>query len=315
MNTSTILFLKRTARFSYRIPILAGLICLSASVAGGEDNKIPTFVQGSPRGPDNIIFKYVPGKPILGPGSAFDDALLDKNHVPYQATYGLPDTGRILDGARHSGNPNKEQIINALIKTYPNNKDGSNISPTFLDSIKDALLSIPTEFLSLLAKRGSKICLAPFVTDADPGLAGTHLMGFDDDATFENVTGVFTKGKWVEVSEYKFWREKVLPNPDCKHAVWHEVGHATDRYLGYPSHSFEFVEAYENDRKEMPAAKREALAYYMQEGDRGIKEVFAEMFAYKCSESHSKTRTERAQAFPRCYALVERIYKPYETKF
>jgi hypothetical protein len=59
----------------------------------------------------------------------------------------------------------------------------------------------------------------------------------------------------------------------------HEFGHAVDEYLGNYSHSAEFKAAYAKGLKTISQHERKVLSYYLQPGDAGREETFAEIFA------------------------------------
>lgn len=256
---------------------------------------------------ENIIRKYVPGQPILGPGSALEDAITDRLHRPYRAKYAMPDTKKLLSDAYHKSSTEKDKLIDSMIKIYPGKKGASALSPKFVSLIKSGLAAYKRSFICLIAQNDCEVHLAPIVSDAEPHLAGVHPAGYDEYATWDNAGAVCTRGKSITIAEYRYWHNKLIPVYDCEFIARHEAAHAIDRCLGYPSLSTEFVEAYEIDRKNMSAGMREVNAYLMQEGERGLKEVFAEMLAAKYSDPQGKRWILTSTAFPHCQAVIEQI--------
>jgi hypothetical protein len=59
----------------------------------------------------------------------------------------------------------------------------------------------------------------------------------------------------------------------------HEFGHAVDQYLGNYSHTPEFVAAYNKGARSISGYEARVLSYYLQPGDAGREETFAELFA------------------------------------
>jgi hypothetical protein len=293
--------------------VLVGLFLLSVAPARADADSVRvTSLKRRAFYPpyENLIRKHVPGTPLLGPGSVLDDTLLDRAHHPYRASYNLPDTRKILSDADRNCGAEKEQLIDGLIKIYPGKKGSSGVSAKFVNAIKDGLKVYPRSCIRLIALSGCEVHLSPIVTDSAPHLAGIHPAGYDEEDTWDNAGAVFTQGKWITIAEYRYWRDKLVPTYDYKGTAQHEAAHALDRFLGYPSRSIEFIEAYESDRKNMSSAMRVANHYFMQESERGPAEVFAETLASKYGDPDNKRWMHASRVFPHCFALVEQIFNP-----
>lgn len=152
---------------------------------------------------------------------------------------------------------------------------------------------IPRSYRQALESAGYKVVIAPTVLDAMPQLKGQLPRGYTG-GDWHNANGTFDRlNKRIVIGE-----EISAPNQGGKliegpidQVVQHEFGHAYDLYLGrktfgqnsqdqFPeiSHSKKFTDAYELDSKSVPAAMRPKLAYYLQSGDAGKEELFAQMF-------------------------------------
>lgn len=90
---------------------------------------------------------------------------------------------------------------------------------------------------------------------------------------------------------------------------FHETGHGLDIALGrHQIQGFEFTsqnpwfEAYANDFANIDAQNKAKLSYYIQEGDAGRQETFAELFANVYNASVLGERIDIY--FPRCMALL-----------
>lgn len=256
---------------------------------------------------ENLMRIYVPGKPLLGPGSPFDDALMDRQHQPYRASHSLAVSTKLLADIDKHCDDETDRLIDDLIVIYPGKKGASGVSRSFVSSVKEGLRVYPLELIALLRKSGCQVHLAPMISDAEPQLADRHPAGYADDETYDSAGGVFARGRWIVIAEHRYWHEKLVPTFDFKRAAQHETAHALDRFLGEPSCSTEFAAAYEADRRAMCTAMRQAYAYYMQEGERGLKEVFAEMLASRYGDPAGNRWMHMTQVFPHCYGLMDQI--------
>ena len=158
----------------------------------------------------------------------------------------------------------------------------------FADEVKAALAKVPRNVLVALANKGYKVVLSEKLTDAVPAAKNQQVRGYQEHATWDEVYGMFnrTTRKVVmaelAVTKDAGGRTTLGPLRDTQRRqgiLRHECGHAVDQMLGNLSHSPEFVAAYEKGLKTISQYERKTLNYYLQPGDAGREETFAEIFA------------------------------------
>lgn len=168
------------------------------------------------------------------------------------------------------------------------------ISNTALSQVFLGLSEIPRTYRHQLEADGFKVVVTPDLLDAMPELAGQTPRGYRDGATWHSTNGITDRaGKRIVIAE-----QCSTPGPDGKpikppldRTVQHEFGHAYDYYAGlkrfgataenpFPaiSHGKQFSDAYAKDSAKVPESLRSKLAYYLQPGDAGKEELFAQMF-------------------------------------
>jgi hypothetical protein len=177
-------------------------------------------------------------------------------------------------------------------------------SSNILFSVKYGLETIPESVLSRLLSAGYSILITPTILDALPGRAGGTLRGYGDDSNYDNAAALFkTESRQIVIAE-KFQLHKNsadLQNNDfATQSVRHELGHAVDCEAGYPSRGKEFKDAYDKDERKISGFDRNRFKYFLQAGDSGRSELFAEFFAAKYTPENwqSKNMIDLLNAFP-----------------
>ncbi|MBX9690293.1 MAG: tetratricopeptide repeat protein [Candidatus Obscuribacterales bacterium] len=169
-----------------------------------------------------------------------------------------------------------------------------NVSDAEVALLMLGLSEIPRTYRHQLEAAGYKVVLAPTVLDAMPQLAGEAPRGYAAGASWHNSNGTFDRARKLIVVGAKANQPAsggVLKAGPLDETVQHEFGHAYDLYIGrirlgvdnqdqYPeiSHSKKFSEAYDADVQKLDPALKPKLAYYLQPGDAGKEELFAQMF-------------------------------------
>jgi hypothetical protein len=200
----------------------------------------------------------------------------------------------------------KEALVDKLIKLSNNNIE---VSSKFVDAIKTGLRAYPKPILTLLTNNKYEVHLGNLVTTCLPGLKGEHPKGYlSEDASYDTAGAVFARRKkWIIIGEYSYRGKDLIPTPEYEHTVQHEIGHALDKLLGYPSHSVEFIECYQRDSKLIPAERKAYLRYFLQRGYSGPQETFSELLASKYGDPLDTRTFHLSTAFPRCSALLEKL--------
>lgn len=156
------------------------------------------------------------------------------------------------------------------------------------------LSEIPRTYRHQLEAAGYKVMVAPTVLDVMPQLAGIAPRGYSAGADWHNSNGAFDRDKkMIIIGEFVKTEGKngQVVEGHLDETVQHEFGHAYDMYLGmtklgastnepFPevSHSKQFSDAYNLDTPSIPQELRQKLAYYLNPGDAGKEELFAQMF-------------------------------------
>ena len=97
-------------------------------------------------------------------------------------------------------------------------------------------------------------------------------------------------------------------NPHADQTLRHETGHALDAALRFYSHTPEFTKAYNDCCEHLPPDVRAKLGYYLQSGDLGKQELFAELFAAEHGGGPNKADLDPLlqKYFAPCMALIKK---------
>ncbi len=232
---------------------------------------------------------------LIGAAATLAAAILPATQAATVKEYGVAKSFRVQPGAIDWSYFafNQPSVVPAgLIQ-----KD-DDVSPGFLEEIKRGLAKIPVNILQALDRDGYQITLSKTVTEAVPAAKNQQVRGYQPHATWNTVYGMFnrTTGQIVMAEKAQqddqYGRPVLMPLKDLQRRegiIRHECGHAVDQYLGHLSHSPEFKQAYDKGLKSISAPERKVLSYYLQPGDAGREETFAEIFAslneYACDRS------------------------------
>lgn len=93
-----------------------------------------------------------------------------------------------------------------------------------------------------------------------PSLAGQHPRGYSKEETFESIGPFFrAEDNRIIIGQYIVHNGVRMSAINPQNAAAHKTGHALDHLLGSSSQSYQFIEAYEQDRKACSPAVREQL--------------------------------------------------------
>jgi hypothetical protein len=150
-------------------------------------------------------------------------------------------------------------------------------SADFTNKVNDTYNALPQNVRDSLAKDGVKVVPTDKVTDVMPELKGQKPRGWPPGSSWDDVDGAYdTTGKRIIVAQRQN-SSKPYTN-DVAGLTRHETGHAVDR-LNNLSSQTNFTSAYTREAGNVPAPDKQALDYFLQSGDAGREETFAETFA------------------------------------
>lgn len=164
----------------------------------------------------------------------------------------------------------------------------ADVNDGFEHQINQGLGKVSSSVLTALARNGYKIKLSETVTEAVPAARNQQVRGYKPHETWDSVYGMFNRTtKRVVMAELAQQKDSngritMVPLRDVQRRegiLRHEIGHAVDQMLGNVSHSAEFKAAYDKGLKTISQAERQVLSYYLQPGEAGREETFAEIFA------------------------------------
>jgi SPP1 gp7 family putative phage head morphogenesis protein len=160
-------------------------------------------------------------------------------------------------------------------------------SDAFLATTNAVLDSFPDGVMAVLEDKDVTFNFGERVTQIRPDLRGVHPRGWPAGTTWDSAEGLFSNNTgsvvvaetWRPIGSKAFSDSKRVAG-----ALRHETGHAFDYALDKASASSEFRDAYRADKsainkaaKDDPALKSR-LKYFLQKGDAGPSEAFAEVF-------------------------------------
>lgn len=199
----------------------------------------------------------------------------------------------------------------------------SPVSEVFRRRAEAASRSVPEQVWRGLEQAGWRLRLAEFVTDAAPSLRGEHPRGWPAGMTWENTDAVhLPERRMLIFAEKRRDRDGgVVASHRVEGVIRHETGHAFDRASGgggFRSASAAFLRAYADDASRIPGDRRRQLTYYLQRGDAGRQETFAEAFAVLLGGgSDAPHRADFVRSFPRVLRYVRQTiveFRPHAPK-
>ena len=179
------------------------------------------------------------------------------------------------------------------------------------EEIQAIVESFPKKVLKTIADHGATFAVAETWEALDPIQAQEQPRGWPAGATWANTDGAYRgaeKQILVARRHRRIGDNKLILSERVPGVLRHETGHGFDDALGRPSHANqEFKDAYLADVAKLPHAMATHLAYYLQSGNTGLGEVFAEAFA----ELHGGgcDKDEVLKNFPSCTKIVKRWAK------
>jgi hypothetical protein len=187
------------------------------------------------------------------------------------------------------------------------------VSNSFAQDFDAATKTIPPHVWQVVLDAGWRVSLAENVVDAAPALRGISPRGWPAGLMWDNTDAVhLPTAKLLIIAEKR--RNKKGQIVRCTRVggvLRHEVGHAYDVVSGQPekfqSAKPAFLDAYYADSAEMNSQRRTELNYYVQQGQAGHQETFAEAFGIVFGGGSDAAHHQAfVAAFPRTIDSVRR---------
>lgn len=185
-----------------------------------------------------------------------------------------------------------------------------NPSTTAINEVNAAIRSIPEKIWKKLDQAGVKMVLGGKLEDVDPQLANMQPRGWPAGSTWKEVGGGFntyTKRGWMVESVQDSSGRAFKRTGYIGGTFKHETGHAFDSALGKASEKEAFMKAYNSDVAKIPNSSRDRYSYFLQGGNAGPSEAFAELF----NQHHglSPGRQDVISVFPKAYKVLKGLMR------
>jgi hypothetical protein len=182
----------------------------------------------------------------------------------------------------------------------------------FKKQVADSLDRVPSHIHEAVNNAGVKVVAAELVTSHRPELKGMKPRGWSS-GTWDSAEGLYNKGQKEVLVTEKFKRRSNGPAENSKRipgVVLHEYGHAVDANFSpgtVLSSDQRFVDAYKQDVSQIDPSAKPALSYFLQRGDAGREEAFAEIFAQ--IHGYGSTMSRLLPQFPRTRLAMQELLK------
>ena len=154
-------------------------------------------------------------------------------------------------------------------------------SAQFVKKVEDTYNKMSPEVREIVARDGAQLVPTRRITDALPELKGQKPRGWPPGSSWDAVDGAYSPTKkMIVVAEDKQAKPGIWVNGNrTEDIVRHETGHAVNAAMDYLSDDADFTQAYEDDKKKIPAADQKPLTYFLQPAGIGADETCAEGIA------------------------------------
>ncbi len=198
----------------------------------------------------------------------------------------------------------KLEDMKNIMPSVPINWTG-DVESSFKNEINHAIESLPINVLSRLELEGCTIEACRRIIDVFPELKWVTPRGWNIGTTWENADGL-TRGNKIVVAEELFFNGKYRKSVSSGSVLRHEAGHVIDMALGNASSTYDFIGAYIEDTSILINTGLDVnFAYFLQEGEAGRQETFAEIF----SQLHGGEQIsfDILTAFPKTAEVVKKM--------
>lgn len=183
-----------------------------------------------------------------------------------------------------------------------------DVSPDLANRARAYVDSLSDRVKQTLVSRGAKIAVGRRFGDVLPDLADVHPRGWPEGLTWSHVDGGYVEPYRLALAceEVKDDRSgEFVRSTRTIGVLSHETGHAYDHALDRFSGSSEFRQAYTRDVESLSERDKRFVTYYLQPGQAGPEEVFAELFGRLTGNGADPNRIE--ELFSACAELLRSI--------
>lgn len=163
----------------------------------------------------------------------------------------------------------KSKFIDRLT-CYPPKFGHQAISNGTVTAVREVILSLPSQVITILDSNNATFTLAPNIIDKWPGSgdgmkpgSSTTTMGEEPGRTYGRDIHVYEREQVRGTTDLK----EVRPTGEIKDTSMHEIGHAVDDCLGSLSKDPTFAGMLKLDIGDMPDDVRSQINYYLDPGE------------------------------------------------
>ena len=197
----------------------------------------------------------------------------------------------------------------ALVKVFRRTAETDAIRSQVLA----AVARIPQNIKKRFASAGVTILIVPTVLEARRDLAGQKPRGYDNGGGYDNCGGMYMPSeKTIYVAErYGIQNQPYKLSRESYETTLHESGHALDSLTWDTtrtelSKAEEFTSVYKKESESLSNSSRSHVTYFLQSGDAGGAELFAELFVAIC-DPQAKDDYNVVKTFPRTYSYLQSL--------
>lgn len=185
------------------------------------------------------------------------------------------------------------------------------VTPPFRLEIYRAADKIPPKVQNLLSLKGIEIVVPTTLVEHRPELKKKRARGWPAGTTYEHVDAAFyPHTKEILVAEHYVHPETQALSMNIRPAaaLAHETGHGFDEALNLFSARPEFLAAYYADLDDIIKHGGEVPPYFLQAGEAGPEEVFAEIFSQLLGHASLASIAGMWKSWPRTAELIRGLY-------
>lgn len=185
------------------------------------------------------------------------------------------------------------------------------LTDAFKDEVIDSLALVPGPTRAALKDAGVSVVATERLTVGFPHLKGLKPRGWAEGSTWDHVDGLFERDtKKIGIAQHILKdgsQTQLIPSKRVPAVLLHEAGHAVDAFGGATvvSATPEYVAAHAADAAAitaLPKQTQDHWAYFLQAGNAGPQECFAECYAAWLGNA---TFSNIGTRFPQAYAVMQ----------